>query len=205
MKYIIMCGGVYHHLDFPKQLFDVNGETLVGRTIRLLRENGITDIYISSDNPVFDHYAPRIQPREAYSERWIDGAFPVLGEEVCYIFGDVLFSPAAIKTIVETETDDVEFFASAGPYPPEYIKTWAEPFAFKVKDFKHFAWAIEETKELYDQGLLDRCVSWELWQVIKHTDLNNVIVNYTAIRDYSCDIDYREDLERIREATRGIL
>ena len=42
-----MCGGYYEHFETPKQLTEINGETLVGRTIRLLKENGITDIYIS--------------------------------------------------------------------------------------------------------------------------------------------------------------
>ena len=44
MKYIIMCGGKYPKFEIPKQLLKVNGEVLVERTIRLLKENGITNI-----------------------------------------------------------------------------------------------------------------------------------------------------------------
>lgn len=46
MKYIIMCGGDYDEFETPKQLSIIKGETLVERTIRLLKQNGITDIYI---------------------------------------------------------------------------------------------------------------------------------------------------------------
>ena len=56
MKYIIMCGGNYPHWETPKQLTYIFNETLVERTIRLLRENGVTDINISSNNPVFERF-----------------------------------------------------------------------------------------------------------------------------------------------------
>ena len=55
MKYIIMCGGSYPKFTVPKQLLKINGEVIVERTIRLLRENGITDIAISTNNPAFDY------------------------------------------------------------------------------------------------------------------------------------------------------
>ena len=42
MKYIIMCGGKYSNFQTPKQLIEINGERLVDRTIRLLRERGIS-------------------------------------------------------------------------------------------------------------------------------------------------------------------
>ena len=39
MKYILMCGGNYKDkFEIPKQLLEVNGEKLVERTIRLLKE-----------------------------------------------------------------------------------------------------------------------------------------------------------------------
>lgn len=40
MKYILMCGGNYKDkFETPKQLLKVNGEILVERTIRLLKES----------------------------------------------------------------------------------------------------------------------------------------------------------------------
>ena len=207
MKYIIMAGGIYNH-EVPRQLWRLNGETILARTIRLLRDEGINDIYISYRDPVFiqqanDLNVGLVQQEEADLGRWIVGAFPVLNEPVCYIMGDVVFSPAAIKTIVETQTDDIEFFASGGQFSPDYIKQWAEPFAFKVVNYEHMAKAVKETRELFDQGILRRCIAWELWQVIKHTQLNNIIVNYTVINDYTCDVDMNVDLEDMRYKLRN--
>lgn len=205
MKYIIMCGGTYAKWDRPKHLTELKGEPLVARTIRLLRENGITDIAISSNSELFEQFGvPVLKHENKYSlplegratSPWLDAFYP-MNKPVCYIFGDVVFSPEAIKTIVETQTDSIEFFASAKPLPKIYPKHWAEPFAFKVTDTKLFFMAITTTK-LYDkEGYFNRQpVSWELWQVIKDTPLNKVdYTNYTVINDYTCDIDCPEDIK----------
>lgn len=210
MKYIIMCGGKYEKWKKPKQLVKIHGETLVERTIRLLLENGIErkDIAISTTSvnyfinfgvKVLRHHNPYYLPigRDAETP-WLDAFYKRLGEPVCYLFGDVVFSPNAIKTIVETETDDIEFFASAPPFARNYCKEWAEPFAFKVVNDEHFFDAIEQTKEYEKQGKFYRQpVSWELWQVIKGTELAKIdYTNYTVINDYTCDVDTPEDIKK---------
>jgi len=205
MKYIIMAGGTYAKWDRPKHLTELKGEPLVARTIRLLRENGIADIAISSNNelfeqfgvPVLHHENPFTLPKDGRAKtHWLDAFYP-MEEPVCYILGDVVFSPNAIKTIVNTDTDSIEFFASAKPLPDIYPKQWAEPFAFKVKNTEQFFKAIEKTKALDEQGLFKRQpVSWELWQVIKGTPLNKVdYTNYVRINDYTCDIDEPKDIK----------
>lgn len=204
-KYIVMCGGTYAKWDRPKHLTELKGEPLVARTIRLLRENGITDIAISSNSELFEQFGvPVLKHENKYSlplegratSPWLDAFYP-MNEPVCYIFGDVVFSPEAVKTIAETQTDSIEFFASAKPLPKIYPKHWAEPFAFKVADTKLFFTAITTTKIYDKEGYFKRQpVSWELWQVIKDTPLNKVdYTNYTVINDYTCDIDCPEDIK----------
>lgn len=186
MNYIILAG--QSAIDPPKQLLEVNGEVIIERTIRLLKENGVDPIVCSS-NPLFDKYG-----RLDYDSSgiWIN-AFPPIKEPTCFIFGDVYFSPEAIRTIVETDTDSIEFFASASPFAPNYPKKWAEPFAFKVRDIEHFKWSIEAVKVNFDK-FKRHPIAWELWQVIKGTPINHIITNYKVINDYSCDIDYPEDI-----------
>ena len=204
VKYIIMCGGTYTSWDTPRHLIEINGEPIIERTIRLLNENNVTDIAISSNIPIFERFGvPVLKHDNGYvttvteivGGQWCDAFYPTT-EPTCYLFGDVVFSPEAIKTIVETETDDIEFFASSPPFASEYMKPWAEPFALKVANTKHLRRAIKETKWLDYQGAFRRRpIMWELWQVIKETPLNVIDYgNYTAINDYTCDIDFESDV-----------
>ena len=207
MKYIIMCGGTYKKWKTPRQLFPINGEPIVARTIRLLRENGVEDIAISSNNPIVEKLGVPVLKHEnnmVVTETlnvrgyWVDAFYPT-DEPVCYMLGDVVYSPEAIKTIIGTDTNDIEFFASAPPFAPEYSKPWAEPFALKVVNTDHLKHAICITKQYTDMGLFKRHpITWELWQVIQATPLNHIdYSNYTVINDYTCDVDCPEDIELI--------
>lgn len=124
-------------------------------------------------------------------------AFYPTDEPACYIFGDVVFSPAAIKTIVNTNTDSIEFFASAPPFSRQFPKKSAEPFALKVVNQKYFKICIEECKNAANLGYFRRQpIMWELWQIIKRTPLNIIdYTNYKAINDYTSDIDSGKDIE----------
>lgn len=191
-----MCGSAPY-----KPLFDIGNEKLVERTIRLLRENNISDIAISTNDERYDKIGvPLVHHENPTGDGyvWLNAFYPA-AEETCYIYGDVLYSPEAIKTIVNTETEDIMFFASAPPFSPLYIKRWAEPFAYKVVDVDRFQKCIAKAKVLNAQGKFKRSpISWELWQVIKDTPLNHIdYTNYTIINDYTVDVDTAEQAIRI--------
>lgn len=201
MKYLILSGGKHEGFDIPRQLIKIKGESLIERTVRLLRENGVKteDIEIMTDSDYFDDLGIRVRKVTYDNNLWISAfAFIYYNEPTCYIFGDVFFSPDAIKTIVETDTDDIEYFASAPPFDSRYPKRWAEPFAFKVVRKYHFARALQATERLWtqDKAFKREPIAWELWQVIKKTPLNIIdYTNYTVINDYTCDIDEPKDVK----------
>lgn len=216
-KYIIMCGGNYNVWEKPRQLTKINNETLVERTIRLLRENNVVDIAISSNDAIYEQFnVPLLKHENPYvvgtdykihQGHWFDAFYPT-NEPTCYLFGDVVFSPEAIKTIVETDTNDMEFFGSKKPFASNYIKTHEEPFALKVKNTTHLKKAIEKTKELDAQGKFWRKpLMWELWTVIKDAPLqvrrDEYTADYIAINDYTCDIDRKNDIIDITKAIGG--
>lgn len=215
MKYIIMCGGQYEHMKTPKHLLKVNGEVLVERTIRLLRENGIEDIAVSTTNPAFDYLdVPILKHENNYKhgkkiEGWWMDAFYPSEEPVCYIFGDVYFSDKAIKKIIETKTNDIEFFASKEPFSIDYPKKWREPFAMKVVNQKHLRESIEKTKELAKAGKTWRKspLVWELWLVIKdkpqQTKEHGYLADFVVINDYTSDIDDEKDVDILEKYLKG--
>lgn len=194
----------------------INGEELVARTIRLLKENGIEDIAISSENPVFEKFnVPVLKHDNLYNCKWHTiekgdwfNCFYPTDEPVCYIFGDVFFSDKAIKIIVETETNDIEFFGSKPPFANNYIKDHEEPFALKVVNTKHLKKAIQKTKQLEKQNKFWRKpIMWELWTVIKDVPLQvkaeEYPADYIVINDYTCDIDWKEDIIKIEKMLIG--
>lgn len=199
-----MCGGSAFKFNTPKPMIKIGKEMLIERTLRLLKEEGVEDIAISSTDyrfenfgvPLLTHYNPVFN---ACDYHWLYAFYP-MKEPVCYIYGDVFFSPEAIHTIVTTQTDDIEFFASAPPFSKEYVRSWAEPFGFKVTNTKRFFECINRAIELERKGLFRReAISWELWQVIKDTPINEIVYdNYTAINDYTVDIDDNSDIRILR-------
>jgi len=210
MKYIIMCGGTYG--SHPKQMLPIMGERIIDRTIRLLKAYGVDDIAISTNDVNFWNLGvPTLSHKNNYvyghekEHLWLQAFYPMT-EPVCYIYGDVYFSEDAIRQIVQTETDCVEFFASAPPFTDKYMKTWAEPFAFKVQNPKFFFEKIEECHKYDLEGKFHReAVSWELWQVIKGTELDVIdYTNYHIINDYTCDIDNAEEAEEFERWVFGV-
>ena len=213
-KYIIMADSSVG-FDIPRQLTEINGETLVGRTVRLLKENGIKDIIITAHDKRFDNQgAKRYEP--LYNDYipgdpktyWLNG-YPreLLNEPVCFICGDVYFSEDAIKTIVETPTDSTLFFCTYNNKSPLYIKHHDEPLAYKVYDYELFKQKIDETKALKDAGVCCRePVVWELYRVIngQYVNEHKMTKNYVAINDISCDIDSYRDIEELLKRIGGI-
>lgn len=215
MKYVIMCSGYYDIWeDTPRQLLCVSdNETLIERTINLLFEHGVSknDILITAmpeSTKLFEKYGVSVIPFDSgfnagVSGWWVDGFYDI-GEETCYIFGDVFFSMEAIHRIVLAATNDlgIRFFASSLAGKSLYFpKQWNEPFAFKVWNTKRFRNAIEATKDLALRGGFRRHpISWELWHVISGRDPLIAYDNYDAIDDYTCDIDSPTDLPTLRNA-----
>lgn len=203
MKYILMCGGHYK-AELPRQLWQYGtGISIIERTIMLLKIAGVTDIAISSNDERFEKFGVPVLHHEnnfGKGGHWLEAFYP-MDEPVCYIFGDVFFSPEAINKIVSAETDSIEFFASAPPFSREYSKQWAEPFAFKVTDTEFFRSCINQAMEMGEKGVFNRePIAWELWQVIKNTVPNEIdYTNYSVINDYTTDFDNERELESFKE------
>lgn len=207
MKIIIMCGGEYEKFKTPKHLSVVKGERLVDRTIRLLKENGETDINISSNNPLFDSCGvPRLEHKNTYVAKngtqhgyWLDAYYPV-EEPVLYLYGDVYYTNEAIKTILNYKGEEIVLFGTSAA-KNKYNQNWGEPFAFKVQNYKRFFNGITAVKKLQDEGKTNRMpVTWELYRYLNGLDVNIQQVldkTYICIDDGTMDVDIPEDIEAL--------
>lgn len=211
MRYIILANGQHKGFTQPRQLSKINGERLLDRTIRLLRENGIKDIEVTGNYTDINAKVLNIKSNYNYDTNegyWLDAFTGLLEEPTCFLFGDVYFSEQAIKTIVESKTESALFYCSYNNKSVDYIKEHDEPFAYKVKDTQLFKNHIEKVKRLYDEGKTIRNpIIWEVYRSIngininKHRLGNNVII----INDITCDIDFIGDIKKIESRLGGYM
>lgn len=210
MQYIILCGGIYDGFNEPKALSVIKGERLVDRTIRLLKENGIDDIAISSNTdffyytklPILKHfnsYAFRNGKAEGY---WLD-AYLDIDEPCVYLHGDVYYSEAAIRKIVDYNACYNTFIGNEVARNKVH-NNWGEPFGWIVVDQKKFKEGIAKAKKLQDEGKLERgyAISWELYRVLNHLDPNKQYIydnTYLSINDETIDIDAPWQIEKLNE------
>lgn len=215
MKYVILADSKTENtFKTPRQLTKINGETLLHRTVRLLKQNNVKDILITSHDERFEvdeaiRYEPLYNDYDNINKSgyWLS-AFPIelLNEPICFVWGDVYFSEQAIKTIVETQTDSTLFFCTYQNKSTDYIKQHDEPLAYKVIDYELFKKHIDIVKKMYDDKLTVRHpIVWELYRSINNQDINTHVMtkNYIAINDISCDIDSVEDIEKLKKVIGG--
>lgn len=207
MRYVILAKGEHKGFKVPRQLSVINGERLLDRTIRLLKENGINDIIVTGTYKLKDVivYDPLDNDFDYNTESgyWLNAfSNEFLNEPVCFIWGDVYFSKNAIKTIVNTDTDSTLFFCSYQNKSHRYIKEWDEPFAYKVVDTDLFRTHRDRVKRLFDEGKTERHpIVWELYRSINGIDINEHMLkdNVVIINDITCDIDAPKDIKKIEE------
>lgn len=209
---IIMCGGKYDKFTIPKALSVINGETLVERTIRLLKARGIEDIKISSNNPLFDKYGEVLHHENSFEVKdgkvygyWVDAYYPT-NEPCIYLHGDVYYTESAIDKIINLNPSANTFIGNEVARNKEH-KNWGEPFGWVIVDQEAFRKGIEETKRLQDEGKLERgyAISWELYRVLNGLDPNKQYINddtYLSIDDETCDIDAPWQIEVLNEKLR---
>lgn len=218
MKYVIMCGGNYKdQFETPKPLLKVDGEVLVERTIRLLKENGIKDISVSTDiddynyldveilenktNYIHDKYG-KVKSSDSC---WLTAYYP-LEESSCYLAGDVYWTENAIKTIINTEVKDTMFIVAPDKQDGrKHISIKGrEPLGYKVQNQKVFRQAINDIKREIDEGKFTYDpISWNLYRKLNGipmdyhgfgNDIFNTNGDYLVIDDITTDIDLAKNI-----------
>ena len=136
MRCVIMAAGRCvrwnNFMGIPKQLAQIDGEPIIKRTIRLLKERGVDDIYVTvrsygqyGDLDVKEYIS---SPNEISIDR-IYGARTL--SPAIYLYGDVYYTEQAMDIIL-ADNNDCRFF---GRLQPGKIKSNREIFAIKSNDF----------------------------------------------------------------------
>lgn len=197
-----------NYMRVDKQLIVIDGEPLLNRTVRLLKENGLNDIVIVGPYKIegAKNFIPDFES--------VIGKYVIVRNEVedvdsfALLYGDCYYSEAIIKDLATRTTDkkwlhwtcNRENKITGKPYPEGYIHTiYDKDWWFKKCD---------EYKALLDGGL-EHKIDWQFLRFLLNIDLNIhqpelMKDNEVDWEDESDDFDYPVDYDRWMEKVKGI-
>ena len=192
MKYIIMADGKgtrwnnYHNI--PKHLIEIDGETLLTRTVRLLRENDArADIVITSHDPRYEvPGARRYEPQNNHLEidRFTE---ELIADDVCFLYGDTFYSESVIQKIADTPAEKLLFFGNERSI-----------VAIKVADGALFRQHVDRVRELFLAGKIEKCIGWQVYQSFEGLPFGEktIAADYILIQDGTEDFNSPADYNR---------
>lgn len=175
---------------------EIGGETLLARTVRILREQGFDDIFISRRMEDM-RGVPALPVRYVSNE--YDGndlgcmyGVRTMNAEV-YLFGDVYYTE---KAIVQIMTGRTEFYGRSGK---SAVKRYGEMFA--VKATPKLIQTLERMWREYQSGSRKRLWSWDLLGEMqgKNFYTHGATGVMTEINDGTEDFDKPEELEKWKQ------
>jgi hypothetical protein len=216
-RFVIMAGGGgtrwKNHLGTPKHTIVIEGERLIDRTVRLIRERTDADIVIVSSNPDCGvEGTRRVESTPMVEGDFNDGLVPSVPhwsptERTIILFGDVYFTDHAMDMIVRSyESSDYWFFGRKDASTITQCP-WGETFAIALlpQHQQVFHNAISEVDKVYKLGEISRITGWEVYRKLQDIPLHDHEIkdNFVEINDFTEDFDYPYDyrlwIERFRE------
>src|SRR5690606_1796938 len=96
----------YNGID--KHFLEIDGEPIIHRTVRLLNENGVDDVYVVGKDDRYkisgsQLYIPTLNPANYDADKFLSSKDLWLRDEgrTIVFYGDVYFTEMAIKTILD--------------------------------------------------------------------------------------------------------
>ena len=203
MNCIIICAGEAtrwnNHLGVPKHLIEVDGETILQRTVRLIRKycNADTKIYIVVKNLKDKRYfvegsatvCADLETRNKDADKFLSSRHLWSNDSRTIVFyGDVWFSDDAMKTIIKHKEDEWVLFANKD-----------ECFAqsFYPKDKAEHLKALESVRDMHCSGDIGRCGGWEHYRKMNGYPVreHKYGKRFFLIDDLTDDFDYPKDYD----------
>jgi hypothetical protein len=187
--YIIMANGRGsrwgNFTDRPKHLIQVDGESLLERSVRLLKmaDPWCRIIITSSDSRYEVSGATRHVPQENRLE--IDRfTQELIQENTCFLYGDTYYTEQALRKIVQTAADSLLFFGNQ-----------QRILAVKVKNPELMRQHLQRVKELYLAGQISDCKGWQLYQSLEGLPFGQkqLAGNFVYIADETRDFNFPDD------------
>lgn len=180
-----------NYQNIPKYLINVDGETLVARTVRLLRQfDPSAEVFVSSGDSRCDvDGAVRFVPARSALE--IDRfAYELIVDSVCFLYGDTFYTEDVIARIVASTASDMLFLGNRSTI-----------FAVISNDAEKMRQRIDEVRELYLARRIESCRGWQLYQLYAGLPFGppQMGADYILVEDETQDFNRAQDFEAFNQ------
>ena len=219
IRAILIAGGEgtrwKNYKNLEKHFAEVDGEPIIQRTVRLLKENGVDDIWIVAKTKKYELggtklYIPKFTPEYGDADKFLSSKelWNEDGRTIVF-YGDVFFTERAMEKIINHRHRDWLLFAR--PFASDITGCdCGECFAqsFYHDHIDEHRKALYKLVEYYKTGRLDRIGGWEHYRImiglpeeIIHRQL--IGDRFVEINDWTEDFDtpgqYKKFIERYEE------
>ena len=195
MRIVIMADGKGtrwdNYMGIPKHLAQVNGEPILGRTVRLLNEMtlGEAEVIITSHDSRYEF--PGSRRHEPIDNNLEIDRFTaeLIEDDTCFLYGDTYYTEEALESILSTEAEDLLFFGNTKSI-----------VAVKIKDSNLFKEHVKTVKDLFLAGKIQRCVGWQVYQSVTGQDFTQKAVpaeKFIMLGNETTDFNTPEEYKKI--------
>lgn len=190
MRYVIMADGKgsrwNNYMGHSKHEIVVDGETLLERTVRLIRafDKDAEVIITSHDTELSVEGAVRYEPLNNVLE--VDRfTRELLCDDMCFLYGDVYYTEDALSAAVENR----------GRYPLLFIGSKSSICAVLVRDSKRFEECYNEVRKSYLEGRIKECKGWQVYHSYASLPLEGREIGeaYLTVDGFTRDFNSPED------------
>lgn len=199
MRFVIMADGQgtrwNNYMGVPKHLALVDGEPVLGRTVRLLREAAAEagaeepEIIITSHDPRYEFEgAVRHEPANNIYE--IDRfTSELICDDMCFLYGDTVYDKDVLADIAASHVDDILFYGNS-----------KSVVAVRIGDAELFRRHFDRVRNLFIEGEIEKCKGWQIYQSVTGQDLKEKPVigdKFVAVAGSTTDINTPEEYRNI--------
>ena len=194
MRFVIMADGQgtrwNNYMGVPKHLALVNGEPVLGRTVRLLREVADdSEIIITSHDPRYEFEgATRHEPEHNVYE--IDRfTRELVCDDMCFLYGDTVYDQDVLADIAASEVSDILFYGNR-----------KSVVAVRIGDADFFREHFDRVRDLFTEGAIEKCKGWQIYQSVTGQDLHEKPVigeKFVLVDERTTDINTPEEYRNI--------
>ncbi|GAA1410570.1 hypothetical protein AUR04nite_12610 [Glutamicibacter uratoxydans] len=192
-RYVIMANGRGtrwgSHLGIPKQLIEIEGETLLRRIVRQVSQFDPTaEVVISSGDPRHEtEGAVRYVPlrNEIELDRFVE---ELITNNTCFLYGDTYYSDEAIRIIVRAASQGVAFFGDERSI-----------VGVSCHDESLFRHHLQNVRDAFAARQIENCIGWQVYQSFVGRLFDDIEIGDYFVRldeRMTCGFNSPEDLRK---------